>query len=214
MTTEDNLIIKISDKDVDIDKFADMALKDPQIRDTLVQLMLNNQKIMVYHHSFYIISEASQREPELFYHYWDDFVSLLNHPNSYHRDFALVMLANLTRADRENKFSLLFDDYFSHINDEKFMTARKCIQNTAKILANKEELTEDIINILLDVDKRCDFPKKRKALLKSDVIELFSEFYVQIDNKEGVNEFVKGELVSISPRTKKKAMEFVRKYNI
>ena len=87
MTTENDLIIKISDKNVDIDKFADMALKDPQIRDNLVQWMLNNQKIMVYYHSFYILAKASQREPELFYHYWDDFISLLNHSNSYHRDF-------------------------------------------------------------------------------------------------------------------------------
>lgn len=214
MTTEDNLIKKISDKDVDIDKFADKALKDPQIRDTLVQLMLNNQKIMVYYHSFYILSEASQKEPKLFYHNWDDFLSLLNHPNSYHRDFALVLLANLIKVDKENKFSLIFDDYFSHINDEKFMTARKCIQNIAKILVNREELTEDIINILLDVDNRSDFPEKRKALLKSDVIELFSEFYLQIEDKQRVNEFVKGELDSISPKTRMKACKFIREYNL
>lgn len=214
MTTEDNLIKKISDKDVDIDKFADKALKDPQIRDTLVQFMLNNQKIMVYYHSFYILSEASQREPKLFYHNWDDFLSLLNHHNSYHRDFALVLLANLTKVDKENKFYLIFDDYFSHINDEKFMTARKCIQNTAKILANREELTEDIINILLDVDNRSDFPEKRKALLKSDVIELFSEFYLQIEDKQRINEFVKGELNSISPKTRIKAGEFIKEYNL
>jgi len=214
LTSIDDLIMEISDKNVDIEKFADESINDPEIRDYLIHLMLNNQKIMVYHHSFYIIAKASQKEPELFYQYWDDFIPLLTHPNSYHRVFALVLLANLTDVDKENKFSLVFDDYFSHINDEKFMTARKCIQNTAKILANREELTEDIINILLDVDKRCGFPEKRKALLKSDVIELFSEFYVQIDNKVGVNEFVKSELFSISPRTKKKAMEFVGKYNI
>lgn len=123
----------------------------------------------------------------MFYHYWDDFKSLLIHENSYHRDFALVILANLTLVDEENKFIDLFEDYFSHLNDVKFMTARACVQNTRKILANKEELRNDTIKILLDLDNRCDFPQKQKSLLKSDVLDLFDEFYEQIVDKEDIH---------------------------
>ncbi|MBI4814606.1 MAG: hypothetical protein HY802_10195 [Methanobacterium sp.] len=167
---------------------------------------------MVYHHSYNVISQASQTRPELFYQYWEDFAALLDHHNSYHRDYAIILLANLTLADKQNKFLKVFNDYFSHINDEKFMTARKCVQNTAKILESKGELTGDIINILLDVDNRCDFPLKQKALLKSDVIELFINFYWQINDNERVNEFVKDELDSISPKTRKVAKKFMEKY--
>lgn len=208
------MILKISDDNVNISEFAEIIIIDSEIRDTVVYLMLNNQDIMVYYNSYYIISRASELKPELFYNYWDDFLQLLNHQNSYHRDFALILLANLTGVDKEDKFSLIFDDYFSHINDEKFMTSRQCIQNTAMILTNKDELTDEIINILLDIDARCDFPEKQKALLKSDVIDLFNEFYEQINYKERINKFVKAELDSISPKTKKKAKNFVRKYSI
>lgn len=214
MVSKDNLILKISDKNVNIREYAEKAINDSQIRDRIVNLMLNNPDIMVYYNSYYIISQASELKPELFYKYWDDFVLLLNHQNSYHRDFALNLMANLTQVDAENKFSLIFDDYFSHINDEKFMTSRQCIQNTAKILTNKGELTEDIITILLNIDARCDFSGKQKALLKSDVIDLFDEFYGKMDDKELINKFVKKELDSISPKTKKKAKNFVRKYSI
>ncbi|MDO9045775.1 MAG: hypothetical protein Q7U35_10805 [Methanobacteriaceae archaeon] len=124
------------------------------------------------------------------------------------------LLANLTQVDAENKFSLIFDEYFSHISDEKFMTSRQCIQNTGKILGNNTELRGNIINILLDIDARCDFPEKQKALLKSDVIELLDEFYEQINDKEMINAFVKPELDSISPKTRKKAKNFIRKYSI
>lgn len=189
-------------------------MNDPSIRDTIVNLMLKNEKIMVYYHSYYILSKASQLKPGLFYKYWDDFVSLLNHKNSYHRDFALVLLANLTKVDKDNKFAPIFDDYFIHINDAKFSTARHCVQSTAKILVNKEELTLDIVNILLDVDNRCDFPEKQKALLKSDIIHLFHEHYEKINNKEDINIFVENELDSISPKTRKKAIEFIRRYNL
>lgn len=214
MVSKDNLILKISDKNVNIREYAEKAINDSQIRDRIVNLMLNNPAIMVYYNSYYIISQASELKPELFYNYWDDWVMLLNHQNSYHRDFALNLMANLTQVDTENKFSLIFDDYFSHINDEKFMTSRQCIQNTAKILTNKGELTEDITNILLDIDARCNFPEKQKALLKSDVIDLFEEFYEQINDKERINEFIKAELDSISPKTKRKAKNFVKTYSI
>jgi hypothetical protein len=94
------------------------------------------------------------------------------------------------------------------------MTARRCIQNTTRILANKNELKEDILNILLNIDKLCNFPQKQKALLKSDVIEVFNGFYRQINDKERVNKFVNVELDSISPKTKKMAREFILKYEI
>ncbi len=214
MVSKDNLIVKISDKNINIPEFTEIAIIDSEMRDTLVNLMLNNQSIMVYYNSYYIISRASELKPKLFYKYWDDFLLLLNHQNSYHRDFGLNLLANLTQVDTENKFSLVFDEYFSHVDDEKFMTSRQCIQNAAMILTNKYELIEDITNIVLDIDTRCDFPEKQKALLKSDVIDLLDEFYEQINNKEMINEFVKLELDSISPKTSKKAKAFVKKYNI
>lgn len=210
--SEEDLILEISDKNFNKEKFVERIIEDSKIRDEIVQLMLNHPKIMVYHHSYSIISQASQMRPELFYQYWDDFALILDHPNSYHRDFGLVLLANLTPADKNNKFSDVFTDYYSHINDEKFMTARKCVQNTAKILESKGELTDNITDILLDVDERCDFSLKQKALLKSDIIELFYKFYEQINYKEQVNEFVKDELDSISPKTRKMAKKFMKKY--
>ncbi len=94
------------------------------------------------------------------------------------------------------------------------MTARHSIQNTAKILANKNELKEYIADILLNVDGLCTFSEKQKALLKSDVIDIFDKFYDEIDSKKMIKKFVKVELDSISPKTKKRAREFILKYEI
>jgi len=201
---------KLSDED--IDKFAQNAINDPEMRIKLVNLMLNHQKIRIYYNSYYIISRACELKPDLFYEHWDDFESLLNHPNSYHRDFALKLLATLVAVDDENRFSTVFNDYFSHINDEKFMTARKCIENTAKILSSKKEFTDDIIRILLDVDHISDYPEKQKALLKSGVIQLFDDFYEQIDDKKGIHYFIESEVSSISPKTRGKAKQFIKNH--
>ena len=211
---KNDLISEISDKNVDVDKFAEIVINEESIRIEIINQMLNNTHIMVYYHSYNVLAKATELNPELFYRCWEDFASLLNHENSYHRDFGLTLIANLTKVDNEGKFSSVFDDYFKRINDAKFMTARHCIQNTAKILANKNELMKDTLNILLDIDKRCNFSEKQKALLKSDVIVVFDKFYEQIDRKERINKFVKAELSSISPKTKKRAREFILKYEI
>ena len=214
MTHQNDLILQISDKNVDIDKFAEIVINNRPIRDKIINQMLNNKNIMVYYHSYQILAKASELEPELFYKYWNDFASLLNHENSYHRDFGLTLIANLTKVDKENRFLSIFEAYFKCINDAKFMTARHCIQNTSKIMANKSELNEDILNILLNIDELCNFSQKQKALLKSNVIEVFDKFYGQINDKENVNKFVKVELDSISPKTKKRAKEFILKWGI
>lgn len=199
---------KLSDED--IDKFAQNAINDPEMRLELVNLMLHHGRIMIYYNSYYIISRACEIRPDLFYEHWDDFESLLNHPNSYHRDFALKLLAILVKVDEENRFSTVFNDYFSHINDEKFMTARKCVENTAKILSSRKEFIDDVVGILLDVDNLADFPEKQKALLKSNVIQVCDDFYEQINDKKGVKQFVERELKSISPKTRGKAKKFIK----
>jgi hypothetical protein len=196
----------------DIDKFARNTINDPGMRFQLVNLMLNHEKIMIYYNSYYIISKACEIRPDLFYEYWDDFKSLLNHSNSYHRDFALKLLAIMVEVDDENRFSTVFNEYFSHINDEKFMTASKCIENTAKILSGKKELIDDIVKILLNVDNLADFPEKQKALLNSYIIQIFDEFYEQINDKKDVNRFVEHELNSISPKTRENAKKFVKNH--
>ncbi|HEX3013688.1 MAG TPA: hypothetical protein VHO92_05400, partial [Methanobacterium sp.] len=128
MTLQDDLISQISDKNVNINKFAEIVINNEVIRNKLINQMLNNEHIIAYYHSYNILAKASELKPELFYKYWDDFASLLNHANSYHRDFGLTLIANLTKVDEKNLFSSIFDDYFKCINDAKFMTARHCIQ--------------------------------------------------------------------------------------
>ena len=134
------LIREISAKDVDVDRFVRLAIRDDQIREEIVRQMRTHPHIMVYYHCFYIVSKASIERPDLFYPHWHEVASLLKHKNSYHRDFALTIIANLTQVDQGNLFSKIFHDYFEHINDEKFMTGQCCVQNSIKILKGFKHL--------------------------------------------------------------------------
>jgi hypothetical protein len=209
-----NLAKKIAEQDFNVDTFVQMIIQDDSIRDEIIKQLMTHEDIMVYYHAFYIVSHASQERPDLFYKYWPDFASLLNDKNSYHRDFSLTILANLTQVDHPDLFANLFDDYFKHVNDQKFMTARCCIRNIQKIIKNKPALSERIMLILLDVDALCSYSEKQKALLKGDVLEIFDEVYSTVDDKSKMEQFIRLEVDSPSPKTKRKAVQLVGKYNL
>jgi len=208
------VIEKIAEKDFDIDVFVQLAIDDQNTRNEIVRQMLMNPAIMVYYHCYYVVEKASQEQPEMFYPYWDEIAELLHHKNSYHRDFALEIIGNLTRVDREDRFVGIEADYFNIIHDEKFMTGNCCVKNLAKIYRHKPKLRGRIIETLLDIDNRCDYTEKQKAILKADVLAIFDEVYDQISEQAGINQFIQAEVHSISPKTRKKAKELVRKYNL
>jgi hypothetical protein len=191
-----------------------LAINDGNARYEIVRQMLTNSAIMVYYHCYYVVNKASQKRPELFYPYWCEIAELLHHKNSYHRDFALEIIGNLTIVDRENQFAEIEDVYFSLINDEKFMTGNCCVKNLSKIYRHKVELRQRIIKTLLDIDHRCDYTEKQKGVLKADVLAIFDEVYNEGLERDKIDAFIRAEVNCISPKTRKKAKELIRKYSL
>jgi len=208
------LIENIAKKEFDVDDFVGLAIKDVSARDEIVHQMLTNPHIMVYYHCYYVVSKASQTHPKLFYRYWDRIAGLIDHKNSYHRDFAIIIIANLAKVDQEDRFSGIEDAYFALINDEKIMTGNCCVQNLLKIYRSKPGLREKIITLLLDIDDLCDYTAKQLALLKYDVLDIFDQVYEDAREKDTIKEFIRAQINSISPKTRKKAKELVRKYSL
>jgi hypothetical protein len=209
---DSELMKKIAEKDFDVDEFVELTITNEKARDEIVYQMISNSKIMTYYHCYYIVEKATRKHPELFYQYWHDIADLIHHTNSYHRDFGLDIIGNLIKVDKENRFIEIEDDYFTAINDEKFMTGNCCVKNMLKIFLYKVDLRKRVVEILLDIDNHCDYTEKQKAVLKSDVLEVFDEVYGDAAKQDEINEFIRAEINSISPKTRKKARELIQKY--
>jgi len=214
MIVDNNLIERIADKNVNIDEFVEAVLGDGNIREEIIKQLLTNNNIMVYYHCYYIISKASEQKPKLFYEHWNDFASLLSHKNSYHRDIGLTIIANLTKVDEKNLFSIEYNKYIERFNDDKFMTAQCFVQNLKKIVKHKNEYVEKVVILLLDVDNKCNYPEKQKELIKSDIIEVLDEAYEKTMDKSKIIEFISSQSGSVSPKTRKKAKEFLKKHDL
>jgi hypothetical protein len=208
------IIEKIAEKELDLNQFVQLVINDENARNEVVRQMLTNPAIMVYYHCYYIVNKASQSYPEMFYPYWNDFAVLLQHENSYHRDFGLELIGNLTKVDNDNQFSEIDNQFFSLINDEKFMTGNYCVKNLLKIYQHKDDQRKRILETLLEIDNRCDYTEKQKGVLKADVLEIFDVIYDDVQEREDIRKFIREQANSISPKTRKMAKVLIKKYRL
>jgi hypothetical protein len=203
---------EIAKKDFDLPFFVEEVLCDKAARDEVVKQMVYNPDIMVYYHCFYILEAASLKQPSLFYPYWPEFSALLNHFNSYHRDFALILLATLAAVDAENHFMEIEKKYISLINDKKFMTALCCLRNLTRIVMVKRELLPRVVGILIRHDKNTPFTKKQEALFNADLLLLILKSYSSQTIPPLILAFIQKQQTSVSPKTRKLALEIAREF--
>jgi hypothetical protein len=89
------------------------------------------------------------------------------------------------------------------------MTASHVALNSSKIIHNKPELQDKIIDILLNIENI--HQGKQKELIKAYVIEALRKIYSEIKDKEKVMKFIEEQLDSSSPKTRDLAACFIEK---
>ena len=115
-----------------------------------------------------IISES--KESDKWYEYFDDFATLLNHPNSLVRNRAIYILAANAQWDYDNKFDLILPDFLSHITDEKPITARQCIKALAQVGTAKPQYVPKILSCLEAADL-FKYNDTMRPLIEKDIEE-------------------------------------------
>ena len=97
--------IDLNDKKLDIQKAAKEALKDDKlIAELFANLSVKNETLR--YNSYKILFQITSQTPEVLYSKWDDLIKFLDSDNTYHKCSAVWLLANLTQADKENKFGI------------------------------------------------------------------------------------------------------------
>lgn len=128
----------------------DAAKTDGEDVRALVELLSETDDNLRY--SAFLKLQAISQKDDSVYPYWDVFVEKLNSGNSYQRSIGLMLLAENVAWDRAGRFAGVCADYLAHCNDEKFITARQCIQGLNKIIAATTEYREEIIAALAGMD--------------------------------------------------------------
>lgn len=102
--------------------------------------------------------------------YMNEIANLLDHPKSLVRNRALTILANLLKWDEKNIFKKILPSYLSHIQDEKPITVRICIQSLAIIGTTKPQYQKEILNKLENIDLS-KYKDSMAPLIQKDILE-------------------------------------------
>lgn len=201
---------ELEKEDFEPENFVEKVTENKNLLDKLFEGVSSKKEIYRYN-SFQVLLLLSEKRPEMLYPNWEFFLDLLSKENNYHKIIGIKIIANLSQIDKENKFEPIYDKYTDLMKSESIMTVRTLVENFGKIAKAKPDLTKKITNTLINVEKECsDF--QQRELIKADVIKSLNIYFEQIENQKEVISYVKNQLKSDSPKTRKMANSFLKKY--
>lgn len=96
--------------------------------------------------------EIKSTESNQYYKYFDDFIKLLDHKNSFVRVRGFRLACAQAQWDIENKIENNIDKLLKLLNDNKATTVRQCFTALHLVILYKPELNEIIKNKLDTID--------------------------------------------------------------
>ena len=186
-------------KDINIDLHANEIIKNKDLIPEYLDGLFSKNEIY-YHNCFNVLNAISEKKPDFLYPHWDFFANHLKSSNHFHKTAAIIIIANLTSVDKQNKFERIFDEFYDNLKSEKTITPIYLMKFSGRIVNFKPNLEEKITKILLNVESL--HSGKQIELVKSAVIESFSEFFYKAKNKNEIISFVEKQLDSESPKTR------------
>ena len=161
---------------------------------------LNEKDDDIRYATFLLLQMLSQKDDRVYKH-WDTFVGKLSQENSYQRSLGIMLIAENIIWDKDEQFAKICSAYLEHCDDEKFVTARQCIQGLNKIISQTNRYRKEIIDRLvgLDFEKRKD---TQKGLLLLDTVEVLGKLY-QEEKDEKIEAFLKAQFMQGNDKIKK-----------
>jgi hypothetical protein len=130
------------------------------------------------------ILELTEHIVDWVYEVWDDLFQRLNHPNSYQRTIAILVLCNLAKSDTQHRLGSSLDLLLAHTKDDKFVTSRKCLQNAWKVAAASPQNRDKVIDHLEQRFRECA-SETHFNLLRQDILQSIRFLYDQ-EKDEGL----------------------------
>ena len=182
-----------------------------EIEKNISGLQSENDKIRDKH--FKILYPLSNTNPELLYPYWDLFADMLCKPEVSNKYYAILLIANLVCMDTENKFDKIFDLWFHDLlNHESPVVSPHIAEKSGKIVKAKPEIEKKVTSLLLNISKTSQC--RHLDLQIAYVLSAFEMYFDIISEKNTVITYIKEEQHNPSSKTRKKALELIKKYKI
>ena len=107
---------------------------------------------------------------------WDEVLANLTHKDNHNRAIAAQVLCNLAKSDPSKRMLRDFPALFAVTGDERFVTARHCLQALWKVGAAGKEQQQLLVTALENRFNDC-VTHKNCTLIRYDIIKCFKDLY-------------------------------------
>lgn len=122
------------------------------------------------------LMQATQGPVDWAYEAWDELVAMLGHRGNRVRAIASQVLCGLAASDPEARIVRDLPALIQVTRDERFVTARHCLQSLWKVGAAGERQRAAVVQGLSDRFAECA-PEKNCTLIRYDIVQAFRRMY-------------------------------------
>jgi hypothetical protein len=133
--------------------------------------------------AFFSVLEMTNQPVDWAYEVWEELVQTLKHKDNHERAIAAQVLCNLAKSDPENKMLQDFDMLFAVTKDERFVTARHCLQSLWKVGVAGKVQQQMVVDGLASRFNEC-IAEKNSTLIRSDIIQALRNVYDAVQDEE------------------------------
>jgi len=132
--------------------------------------------------AYYAVIEATDEPVDWAYDVWDSMVDDLRHKDNHRRAIAAQVLCNLAKSDPEERILTDFEALLTVTKDERFVTARHCLQALWKVGAVGKAAQQIWLEGLERRFNEC-ITEKNCTLIRYDIIQSFKNVYDVVNNE-------------------------------
>jgi hypothetical protein len=153
--------------------------------DTKTQKHLNNlrsEEREMQNQAFFYFLEATEKPVEWAYEVWDELVKDLSHQDNHRRAIAAQILCRLATSDPENRMDRDFPALMAVTQDERFVTARHCLQSIWRVGTVNEKMQKIVVDALADRFRQC-VTEKNCTLIRYDIMQGLRNLYDEVKDE-------------------------------
>lgn len=126
--------------------------------------------------AYHFLMEQTEKPVDWAYEAWDELVEGLTHKDNHVRAISSQLLANLGKSDPKGRMFKDFDKLLAVTKDERFVTARHCLQNIWKVGLGGKNAQQLVVKGL---DKRYHecVSEKNGKLIRYDILASMRNLY-------------------------------------
>jgi hypothetical protein len=144
---------------------------------------LHSEERELQNQAFFYILEATEKPVDCAYEAWDQLVEGLSHKDNHVRAISAQILCSLAKSDPENRMRKNFPALMEVTKDERFVTARHCLQSIWRVGASSKKMQKTVVDALANRFKNC-VTEKNCTLIRYDIIQGLRNLYDEVKDEK------------------------------